>query len=94
MTQLPEVCELPDGWQDKEAELVSHNTLHAVYQLEGSGKTVRIIPKQTGRLAQYTNSHKVILETPENGEEVIAEGKEVDDVHDAKLTAVEAMKQV
>jgi hypothetical protein len=94
MTRLPEFCELPDGWQAKEAELVSHNTLHAVYQLEDSERTVRIVPRQTDRLAHYTNSHKVILETPENGEEVIAEGKEVDDVHDAKLTAVKAMKRV
>lgn len=93
MTRLPELCKLPDGWQAKEAELVSHNTLRAVYQLEDSEKTVRIVPKQTDRLADYTNSHRVILETPGSDEEVVAEGREVDDVVEAKSIAVEAMKQ-
>jgi hypothetical protein len=93
MTQLPEACGLPDGWQAKEAELVSHNTLHTIYQLENSERTVHVAPKPTDKLAHYTNSHKIILETPENETEVVAEGKEVDDVLEAKVTAAEAMKQ-
>ena len=93
MTRKPKLRELPDGWQPTIADLVEHNTLCAVYQLENSAKMVRIVPIPTDRVADYTHSHRVILETPEDGEEVIAEGREVDDVLDAKLAAVEAMKQ-
>jgi hypothetical protein len=34
----------------------------------------------------------VILETPERGEEVVAEGEDIDDVLDAKLAAIELMR--
>lgn len=94
MTELPETRELPEGWQPVIAELVEHNTLCAVYQLDDSKKMVRIVPIPTDRVANYTHSHRVILETPECAETVVAEGKEVDDMLDAKLAAVEAMKQV
>ena len=94
MTRKPEAYELPNGWQPTIAELVEHNTLCAVYQLENSEEMVRIVPIPTDRVADYTHSHRVVLETPEDGEEVIAEGREVDDVLDAKLAAVEAMKRI
>lgn len=94
MTRRPEHYELPDGWQPTIAELVEHNTLCAVYQSDSSEEMVRIVPIPTDRVADYTHSHRVILEAPERGEEVVAEGREVDDVLDAKLAAVEAMKQV
>jgi hypothetical protein len=94
MTRKPENYELADGWQPTIAELVEHNTLCAVYQLENSEKMVRIVPIPTDRVADYTHSHRVILETPEGGEKVVAEGREVDDVLDAKLAAVEVMKRI
>lgn len=93
MTELPETRDLPEGWQPVIAELVEHNTLCAVNQLENSEKMVRIVPIPTERVADYTHSHRVILETPEEGCEIVAEGKEVDDVLDAKVAAVEAMKR-
>jgi hypothetical protein len=94
MTPTPGDCELPDGWEPTIAELVEHNTLCAVYELKGSETMVCIYPIPTDRVADYTHSHRVILETPERGREVVAEGKQVDDVLDAKEVAVEAMKRV
>lgn len=94
MTPTPGDCELPEGWEPTIAELVEHNTLCTVYQQENSETIIRIEPMPTDRVADYTHSHRVILETPERGREVIAEGKEVDDVLDAKEVAVEVMKRV
>lgn len=94
MTRLPETPDLPEGWQPVIAELVEHNTLCAVYQMEASEAMVRIVPIPADRLPGYTHSHRVILETPEQGTERIADGKEVDDMLDAIFAAVEAMKRV
>lgn len=94
MTELPETRDLPDGWQPTIAELVKHNTFCAVYQSEDSEEIVRIVPIPTDRVADYTDSHRVILETPERERKIVAEGKQVDDVLDAKLAAVDAMKRV
>lgn len=94
MTELPETRDLPEGWQPVIAELVEHNTLCAVYQSDDSEKMVRIVPIPTDRLADYTHSHRVVLEIQQTRREIVAEGKEVDDVLDAKLAAVERMNQV
>jgi hypothetical protein len=94
MTQLPELHELPEGWQPTIAELVEHNTICAVYQWENSDKMVRIVLIPSDRVADYTHSHRVILDTPEMGGEIVAEGRNVDDALDAKLAAVETMKRV
>lgn len=92
MTPTSKDDELPDRWEATIAELVEHNTLCAVYELEDSEKMIRIVPIPTDRVADYTHSHRVILETPERGKEVVAEGEDIDDVLDAKLAAVELMR--
>jgi hypothetical protein len=94
MTQTPGNYELPEGWKPVIAEIIEHNTLCAVYELEDSETIVRIEPIPTGRLAYYTHSHRVVLEASDGGREVVAEGKGVDDLLDAKIAAVETMKQV
>lgn len=93
MTPTPGDCELPEGWEPTIAELVEHNTVCAVYEFEGSETMVCIYPIPTDRVADYTHSHRVILETPQEGRKVVADGKEVDDIIDAKLAAVEAMRE-
>lgn len=93
MTDIPEDWKFPEDWTATIAEIVEHNTLCAVYEEDGSEKMIRIVPIPTDRVAPYTHSHRVILETPEKGREVVAEGPEVDDLRDANLAAVEAMKE-
>jgi hypothetical protein len=94
MIQPPENHELPEGWKSVIAEIVEHNTLCAVYILEDSETVVRIEPLPTDRLADYTQTHRVVLETPEVEREVIVKGEEVDDLLDSKIAAVETVKQV
>lgn len=93
MTELSETRDLPEGWQPVIAELVERNTLCAVNQLDNSEMMIRIVPIPTDRVVDYTHSHRVILETPEWGCEIVAKRKDVDDVLDAKVAVVEAMKR-
>ena len=94
MTKIPEKYELPDGWEPTIAELVDFNTLCAVYESENSETMIRIVPIPTDRVAEFTHSHRVIVEHPEGETETVADGTEVDDIIKAKLRAVESMKEV
>ncbi|MGQ3329032.1 hypothetical protein [Halorubrum sp. FL23] len=94
MTKIPEKYELPDGWEPTIAELVDFNTLCAVYESENSETMIRIAPIPTDRFPEFTHSHRVLVDDPEEETELVADGREVDDVIDAKLVAVEAMKEV
>lgn len=94
MTKTHEKYELPDGWEPTIAELIDFNTLCAVYESENSETMIRIVPIPTDRVADYTHSHRVIIEHPEGETEAVADGTEVDDVIEAKLRAIESMKEV
>jgi hypothetical protein len=65
-----------------------------VFEHENSEKSVRIEPVTTDRFAYYTQTHRVVIETADGDREIVAEGKGVDDVIDAKLAAIDAMKRI
>jgi hypothetical protein len=94
MPDNSEIEELPQGWEAKEYELTGHFKLYAVFQHEDSEKEVHIVPYKTYGLPGFTNSHRVTIETPENGLEVVAEGLEVEHADEAEEVAIDAMKRV
>jgi hypothetical protein len=86
--------ELPEGWEKKEYERTNRSKLYAVFQHRGSEKEVHIVPYKTLESENFTDSHRVTVETPENGLEVIAEGLEVEHPDEAQEAAEELMSSI
>jgi hypothetical protein len=93
MSESPENLELPDSWEVEGYELTGHFKLYAVFKHQDSEKEVHVVPYKTYGLPGFTNSHRVTIESPEDGLEVIAEGLEVEHADEAEEVAIEAMKE-
>jgi hypothetical protein len=91
MSEQPENSELPDSWEVDEYELTGHFKLYAVFKHKDSEKEVHVVPYKTYGLPGFTNSHRVTIESPENGLEVVAEGLEVERAAKAERVAIDVM---
>jgi hypothetical protein len=94
MSEQPENSELPDSWEVEEYELTGHLKLYAVFQHQGSEREVHVVPYKTYGLPGFTNSHRVTIESPENGLEVVAEGLEIEHANEAETVAIETMEEI
>jgi hypothetical protein len=93
MSESPENSELPDSWEVEEYELTGHFKLYAVFKQQDSEKEVHVVPYKTYGLPGFTNSHRVTIESPETGLEVVAEGPEVEHADEAEEAAIEVMEE-
>lgn len=94
MPENTENSELPQGWKKKEYERTNRSKLYAVFQHRDSEKEVHIVPYKTFESQDFTDSHRVTIETPENGLEVFAEGLEVEHPNEAQEAAEELMSSI
>ena len=93
MSEPPENSELPDSWEVEEYELTGHFKLYAVFKHQDSEKEVHVVPYKTYGLPGFTNSHRVTIESPESGLEVVAEGLEIEHADEAETVAIETMEE-
>jgi hypothetical protein len=63
-----------------------------VFKHQDSEKKVHIVPYKTYGLPGFTNSHRVTIESPGDGLEVVAEGLDVEHPDEAEEAALEAME--
>ena len=94
MPESTKNSELPQGWKKKEYERTNRSKLYAVFQHQDLEKEVHIVPYKTYESSGFTDSHRVTIETPENGLEVYAEGLEVEHPNEAKEAAEELMDSI
>jgi hypothetical protein len=92
MSESRKNSDLPDSWEIKEYELTGHFKLYAVFMHQDSEKEVHVIPYKTYGLPGFSNAHRVTIESPENGLEVVAEGREIDHADEAEEVAIELMR--
>lgn len=92
MSESPKNSELPDSWEVEEYELTGHFKLYAVFMHQDSEKEVHVVPYKTYGLRGFSNAHRVTIESPENGLEVVAEGREIDHADEAEEVAIELME--
>jgi len=86
--------ELPEGWEAREYSLTGHRKLYAAFQHQDSEMEVHVVPYKTYGLPGFTDSHRITIEQPESGLEVIAEGLEVEHADEAEDVAIEAMRNL
>jgi hypothetical protein len=64
-----------------------------VFKHQDSEKEVHVVPYKTYGLPGFTNSHRVTIESPESGLEVVTEGLEVEHADEAEEVAIETMEE-
>ena len=92
MSEIPENSDLPDSWKVEEYELTGRCSLYAVFKSQDSEKEVHIVPYKTYGLPESTDLHRVTIQSPENGLEVVSEGIEVENADDAEEVAIKTME--
>ena len=94
MAENTENNKLPQGWKKNEYERINRSKLYAVFQHRDSEKEVHIVPYKTFESTGFIDSHRVTIETPENGLEIFAEGLEVEHPNEAQEAAEELMASI
>lgn len=91
MSESRKNSELPGSWVVEEYEQTGQFNLYAVFKHQDCKKEVHVVPYKTYGLRGFSNAHRVTIESPENGLEVVAEGREINHADEAEKIAIELM---